>query len=523
MKAVKILFCCHLAALAFGLAGLLIAIPHPELWNHTAYGAEVFGFGIRYAGSLHILLGAATMLLFGLLFIGARKTLIFFAASTTISLSMELLGTSKGIPFGPYAYTDFLGVKILGHVPYSIPLSWFYMGFTSFLLAHLLVARTGWQHKSLWSVLGGVYLLTVWDLTLDPAMANSHLPIHFWMWYTVGPYFGMPISNLLGWSVTGLIYMSVSRWLWGGPLESKQLVAWLPFGVYAANTGFAIALNLSTGLFLPPVIGLILGLLPASLALFTSRPGADRGAFIRRMSHLSVRTVSQTLVRRNTILSVEGLEWMPQSGPVLIAARHFHHLYDGCVLLSVIPRRLHLLVAADWIKQCWLRTVMEHACALLDWPVVLRAERLPADAPAEQSAYSSAEVQRYLRRAVAASRRLLRSGEALVIFPEAYPTIDPAFTPKQREDAFLPFRPGFARLAELAERDQSCRVAIIPTGLHYRYAGRWHITLRFGQPIFRQDFASTEQLIAVVEERVRDLSAPVVVAAPRDAEEVIQQ
>ena len=173
MKAVKILFCCHLAALAFGLAGLLITLPHPELWDHSVYGVETFNFGIRYAGSLHILLGAATMLLFGLLFVGVGKTLIFFAASTLISLSMELMGTSTGFPFGPYAYTDFLGIKILGHVPYSIPLSWFYMGFTSFLLAYLLVARTGWSRKTFWSLLLGVYFLTVWDLTLDPAMANG--------------------------------------------------------------------------------------------------------------------------------------------------------------------------------------------------------------------------------------------------------------------------------------------------------------------------------------------------------------
>src|SRR3954447_14703906 len=105
MKAVKILFCCHLAALTFGLAGLLIALPHPELWNKTPYGIHVFTFGMHYAGSLHILLGTATMLLFGLLFVGVRKTLIFFAISTLMPLGMELMGTSTGFPFGPYSYT----------------------------------------------------------------------------------------------------------------------------------------------------------------------------------------------------------------------------------------------------------------------------------------------------------------------------------------------------------------------------------------------------------------------------------
>jgi uncharacterized membrane protein len=523
MKAVKSLFGCHLAALAFGLAGLLIALPHPELWDHTAYGAEVFNFGIRFAGSLHILLGAATMLLFGLLIIGTRKTLIFFAASTLISLSMELMGTSTGFPFGPYAYTDFLGVKILGHVPYSIPLSWFYMGLTSLLLAHLLVARTGWARKTLWTLLIGAYFLTVWDLSLDPAMANTNLPIHFWMWYESGPYFGMPISNLAGWSVTGLVYMGVSRWLWRSPLDSTSLVAWLPFGMYAANTCFAIILNLSAGLFLPPLIGIALGVLPASLVLLPRRQRieGDRTSPIRFMSHLTVRTASRALIRRKATLTVEGREWIPQRGPVLIAARHFHHLYDGCALLSVVPRRLHLLVAPDWIRLSFLRFVMERACALLDWPIVLRAERLIASAPAARNAYSSDEVQRYLRRAVRETIQLLRSGEALVIFPEAYPTIDPVYTPKQSEDAFLPFRPGFARLVALAERDGAGPVAIIPAGLFYQREERWRITLRFGPPLFRQDFADLEQLIHAVEERVHSLSESRATCAVLDAEGVI--
>ncbi len=91
MRTVKIFFLCHLAALVFGLGGLLVALPHPELWDTNPYAAQVFSFGISYAGSLHILFGAATTLLFGLLFVGPRKTFAFFAAATVISLSMELL------------------------------------------------------------------------------------------------------------------------------------------------------------------------------------------------------------------------------------------------------------------------------------------------------------------------------------------------------------------------------------------------------------------------------------------------
>ncbi len=406
MKALKILFCCHLLALTFGLAGLLIALPHPELWSKSPFGIEVFAFGMNYAGSLHILFGAATMLLFGLLFVGARKTLIFFAASTLISLSMELLGTSTGFPFGPYAYTNFLGIKILGLVPYAIPLSWFYMGFTSLLLANLLVARAGWSRQTLWSLLVGVYFLTVWDLSLDPAMASNHLQVHFWIWYESGPYFGMPVRNLVGWSITGLIYMSVSRFFWHENLAVQRITLWLPLGMYAANTCFAIVLNLGVGLWLPPLIGLMLGLPPIIFMLSLRHPqkpgGSDenRGqAVVRTMSHLTVHKGSQALLRHHATCSVEGVEHIPLTGPTLIVAHHYHHLLDGCALLNSVPRRLHILIAPDWIDKRWLRVLMEFACRLVEWPIVLRADRLEHLTRKQQSAYTLNDAPRYRRRA----------------------------------------------------------------------------------------------------------------------------
>jgi putative membrane protein len=104
--------------------------------------------------------------------------------------------------------------------------------------------------------------------------------------------------------------------------------------------------------------------------------------------------------------------------------------------------------------------------------------------------------------------RLFRSGEVMIIFPEGYPNIDPHPTPKPDLEAFMPFRPGFVKLVELAEKDGITRVAIVPTGLSYiRGEGdSWHATVRFGQPLYRKDFDNVEQLVHVVEEDVHALS-----------------
>jgi uncharacterized membrane protein len=267
MRPARLFFVLHLAALAFGVGGLIIAMPHPELWSGSPMGAAVFQFGMQRTGSLYIVLGAATMLTFGLTVLGPRRTLLFFVLATVLPLGAELLGTGTGWPFGAYSYTDGLGLKIAGRVPFTVPLSWFYMGFTSYLLATCVVARLIRRPRPWHAVLLGAWLLTAWDLVLDPAMASPALAVRFWIWHQSGPYFGMPLTNLAGWSATGLIFIGLSRVLWRADAPADALPAWLPFGLYAANIAFAMALSLSVGLWPAALAALVLGIGPAAAAI----------------------------------------------------------------------------------------------------------------------------------------------------------------------------------------------------------------------------------------------------------------
>lgn len=232
------------------------------------------------------------------------------------------------------------------------------------------------------------------------------------------------------------------------------------------------------------------------------------------------------LARHDVKIHVEGMEHVPHSGPVLIVARHYHHLYDGCVLLKTIPRPLHILVALDWVQKPWLRRVMELACTLASWPMLLRVEQFNTGSNTQngvgQGAYSRNEAKKYLRYAIRDSVRLLRNGEILIVFPEGYPNIDPQSTPKENDQAFLPFRQGFARIAEMAEKDGHTHVAIIPTGFTYVHNNGWHITLRFGHPLFRTNYSSSAQLVQAVEQRVQTLSHQIASCTLAHTEEAIQ-
>lgn len=226
---------------------------------------------------------------------------------------------------------------------------------------------------------------------------------------------------------------------------------------------------------------------------------------VQRVAMWGLARGSWLLVRTRLRLSVEGLEHIPRHGPVIIAARHFHHFYDGCILLGCIPRRIHIFVALDWAKSQRTRYFMEFICALAQWPVILRAERLKANG--HVSPYAISDARRYLVRAAHESVRFLQRGKVLVIFPEAYPTIDPVSITKQHDRAFLPFRPGFVKLAEQAERKGQAPIAIVPAGFTYtREHGRWHVILRFGPAYTRHNRATTEQVAREVEQCVHTLS-----------------
>lgn len=210
-----------------------------------------------------------------------------------------------------------------------------------------------------------------------------------------------------------------------------------------------------------------------------------------------LHTGSGLLARRRLDLVVEGAGNLPRRGPMIVAARHFHHLYDGVALLAEVPRPLHILVGLDWIRNPAGKAAMTLLCRAAAWPVVLRRDG--------SEAVDDNDARRALRRATADSLDLLAAGHALLVFPEGYPNIDPGYTPKRGDDDVLPFQPGVARLAMLAA-GRGLDAPIVPAGLEYSRGERWRVTLRFGEPLTIDRAGDARAVIADVEREVRRLS-----------------
>lgn len=181
----------------------------------------------------------------------------------------------------------------------------------------------------------------------------------------------------------------------------------------------------------------------------------------------------------------------------MLVARHFHHLLDGAVLVTRVKRPIHIVVGLDWAATPFVRRWMERVCRAAEYPIVLRRPTVE-----RTGSFRREELVRYTRTALRETTRLLRDGRVVLVFPEAYPTIDPTGTRKPHPDAWLPFATGFLTMLAHAERDGGSNVMLIPVGFDYERAGdRWSIAAQIGQPLARD-----ERDVTTIEMRVRALS-----------------
>jgi lycopene beta-cyclase len=128
----------------------------------------------------------------------ALQTLLIVALLTWL---VEAIGSTTGLPFGQYSYTDNLQPQLV-HVPLIIPLAWFMMLPPAWAIAQVVAGERHWAF-----ILVSAAAFTAWDLFLDPQMVSWDL----WIWEQPGGYFGIPWLNYGGWFLTAVVLTAVIR------------------------------------------------------------------------------------------------------------------------------------------------------------------------------------------------------------------------------------------------------------------------------------------------------------------------
>jgi uncharacterized membrane protein len=204
---------------------------------------------------------------------GWRVTIAFTILSYAVALGCEWSSVHYGFPFGLYHYLPATRGRELwvAGVPFMDSISFAFLAFTSYTVALLLAApiyRNGWDVRILdaWRTRGAVrvwlmaaLLMVMVDLVADPlSVRGDRWFLGKLFWYDPpGPYFGVPISNFVGWFIVAgaaiAIFQLIDRRLNRGRGRPNGMIPGLPSRallgplLYAGIVGFGITMLFKIG------------------------------------------------------------------------------------------------------------------------------------------------------------------------------------------------------------------------------------------------------------------------------------
>ena len=136
--------------------------------------------------------------------LGWRGTLVFAAWVWPLAWVSELASTRVGVPFGLYHYTEATRGRELyvANVPLMDSLSFTFLAYAAFCLARAALGpRSG---AGALALTGGVLMMLL-DVVIDPIAVRGDQWFLGRIFYYVegGVYFGVPLSNFVGWALVG--------------------------------------------------------------------------------------------------------------------------------------------------------------------------------------------------------------------------------------------------------------------------------------------------------------------------------
>src|SRR6266566_3859620 len=153
----------------------------------------------------------------------------FIVICLVVSNILENTSILTGFPFGHYHYTSgsALGPKLF-LVPVLIAPAYFATGYLAWALSNVLIGEVRRESSALTTFAVpfiASFLMVVWDLCLDPGASTVR---HTWIWEQGGGYFGVPLTNYLGWFFTVYLFFQLFA-LFLGFRKAGPEVAWTRF------------------------------------------------------------------------------------------------------------------------------------------------------------------------------------------------------------------------------------------------------------------------------------------------------
>jgi uncharacterized membrane protein len=203
----------------------LVSILSALVWTGSSIGIgyplthDVAGLARSFAGMLtlrpYVFVLLAAFLVLAARDLGWRRTWGWFGWGWAVAYAAEYTSTRIGIPFGLYHYTGETAERELfvSNVPLFDPLSFPFLAYASYCLARWALGRArGWAPAALAGV-----LMMLLDVVIDPLAlrGESWFLGRIFYYAEPGPYFGVPLSNFVGWLVVGWVIVGGYFWAVG--------------------------------------------------------------------------------------------------------------------------------------------------------------------------------------------------------------------------------------------------------------------------------------------------------------------
>ena len=199
----------------------------------------------HYISSVSILLFALPTFWATRWWLGWRAGAALVATLGSYAILLEFSAILTGFPYGHFGYSDLLGFRIFGVVPWTVFFAW-----TPLILGAYALAASLFANRMV-RVFTTSVIVTLFDVVLDPGAVM----LGFWRYEGGGVFYGVPMSNFAGWVISGLIGAILIE------IQLERIRPLLPAPVQLASSAIFIiffwsAIAKHGGLWIPAVTGL---------------------------------------------------------------------------------------------------------------------------------------------------------------------------------------------------------------------------------------------------------------------------
>lgn len=152
----------------------------------------------------------------------------FFLVLLLVPAVIETAGLHSGLIFGRYRYTGKAGPRLPGGVPVVVVLMWFGLLYVTGTTGLMAVMTLGPGDSIFAAACIASLLMVWWDLAGDPVAVHEGL----WQWKRKGRWYGVPLTNYIGWLLTSLVVLLIAFHFAGG----------FPYSVTLAKSPWVIRL-----------------------------------------------------------------------------------------------------------------------------------------------------------------------------------------------------------------------------------------------------------------------------------------